>query len=46
MGGCRKRVEEEQTAAEEVEKNVEARRERGERIRARIHRRVAGKLRG
>lgn len=45
-GGCRKRVEEEQTAAEEVEKSVEARRERGERIRARIHRRVAGKLRG
>lgn len=46
VGGCRKRVEEEQTAAEEVEKSVEARRERGERIRARIHRRVAGKLRG
>lgn len=39
-GVCRKRVEEEQTAAEEVEKSVEARRERRERIRARIHRRV------
>lgn len=44
MGGeYRKRVEEEQTAAEEVEKR---RGERGERIRARIHRRVAGKARG
>lgn len=42
MGGWvrrgRKRVEEEQTAAEEAEKRAE-----GERIRARIHRRVAGK---
>lgn len=42
-GEYRKRVEEEQTAAEEVEKR---RGERGERIRARIHRRVAGKARG